>query len=502
DPDTQLLFVDLFLGTQQDEEARNRALRLVKDIVEPRPESPPMLVLISSSTRLTEMRDEFRDEAGLIGCQFRTMQKTELDDATALHEILYRLITSYRQSLKLSGFLALWRQALNDATIRFFKRVRRLDLRDYADLQTLVLNAEGELVGAYLLEVFGQYFQFELEEDTRLSSSAVDLNQLRWDNYAPPHFLPASDSASIADGMLFRSSKIFAKTDPLQFGDVLFSTRVDALGAEEEPIADFGKGERIALLALTAACDLQHENATRFLFIAGVAKPSELILHKRPTPQLTPILIVDGKHYVVQWEIGAPVAMSENDFKDKIDSGVFIRVRRFRPLFSLQLQQLFTSSLSRVGTMVMPPAQHLAGVVISYRDQNRILRQLISLQPIDGKAVILVGRGVKDFIDKLILGPEVVSELRIAVNKVDVNTLNQNERQKWQSAVHTRELYSKMEEGIPFSREGLKAPFTGTTYDIVTVIGPYVKESPINADRVISGNANLLVIELKVSDQS
>jgi hypothetical protein len=498
--DVQLLFVDLFLGAQQDQEARNKALERVKAIVDARRLSPPMLVLMSSSTRLHTMRDDFRDEAELMGCQFRTMQKAELSDSEKLYELLYRLIASYQDSLKLSGFLELWRQALQDATTRFLKTARRLDLRDYADLQTLILSAEGELIGAYLLEVFGKYFQYELEEDVRLSSAALKLNEMPWEKYPAPHFLPAAVSANIADGMLFRSSKILAKSEPLQFGDLLFSTRVDALGEGAEPIANLAKGERIALVLLTAACDLQHGNAKRFLFMAGVAKPSELLLHTKPKPLLTPVLIYDEKHYVIEWDLGAPVAWTQSEVTKLLASGDFVRVRRFRSVFSLQLQQLFASSLSRVGTPVMPPVQHLTGATISYKDQDGRLHELVSVKPADRKAVVLVGRTETAHADRLMLEPDVVSDLRISMQKVDSNNLVAKEKEKWEIALQNRELFLKMEEGVPYERRRAERSFKGSEYDIVTVVGPYIDKSPISPERTIKGDLGPLIIELEVPD--
>jgi hypothetical protein len=500
--DAQLLFMDLFLGAQQDQEARNKALERVKAIVEPRRESPPMLVLMSSSTRLHTMRDDFRDEAELMGCQFRTMQKAELSDPERLFELLYRLVASYQDSLKLSGFLDSWRQALQDATTRFLKTARRLDLRDYADLQTLILNAEGELIGAYLLEVFGKYFQFELEEDVRLSSAALSVNEMQWANYPAPHFLPAEVSANIADGMMFRSVKLLKKSEPLQFGDLLFSTRVDALGEGAEPTANFARDERIALLVLTAACDLQHGNARRFLFIVGVAKPSELLLHKKPNALLTPIMIHNGRQYVIDWDLGAPITWTPRELTTQLDAGNFERVRRFRSLFSLQLQQLFTSSLSRVGTPVIPPVQQLTGVTISFKDHEGVLNSLVSTNPTDRQAVVLVGRNENAHIDRLMLAPEIVRDLRIDMQKVDINNLVVKEREKWQNAVQNRELFSKMEEGIPYSRNGLERSFKGSEYDVVTVIGPYLQQekNPISAERTVKGDFGPLIIELEVPD--
>jgi hypothetical protein len=497
----QLLFIDLFLGSPQDEDARNKAVEQVKEIIASRREAPPMIVLMSSSTRLPQMRDDFRDEAELVGSQFRVMPKTLLDDPPEVHELIQRLTASYQDSLRLSGFLYLWHQALSEATNRFLKTVRRLDLRDYADLQTLILNAEDERIGTYLLEVFGKYFQFLLEEDARLSAEALKLNEMPWETYPAPHFLPAADSASIADGMLFRSSKILSKSDPIQFGDVLFSTRVDALGEGAEPAANFAKGERIALLVLNAACDLQHGNVKRLFFIAGVARPSELQRHIRPDVLLTPILIHDGKHYVIEWDPGVPVAWTLNDVGEQLDieSPNFERVRRFRAVFSLQLQQRFISDLSRVGTPVMPPMQHLTGATISYRDKTGRLHELASVEADNRQAVLLVGRDERGrVVDRLMLDLEVVSKLRIEMQKVDANWFDKNQRGRWVLAVQNRELFLKMQQGIPYSRSSPKRSFPGTEYDILTVVGPHLEqESPISAERIIKNQSlGPLIIEL------
>jgi len=496
----QILFLDLFLGTHQDEEAKRRALDRVRQIVEPRREAPPIIVLMSSSTRLQDLRDAFRDEAEILGCLFRTVPKSMLDESAEVEELLYQLGSSYQRSLQLTGFLISWQLALGDATTRFLRSVRRLDLRDYADLQDLILNAEGEPIGAYLLEVFGQYFQFQLEEDARLSAAALKLNQMSWENYPAPHFLPATVFADIADGMMFRSPKILTKAGPIEFGDVLFSARVDALGEGAEPAADFAKGERIALLATSAECDLQHGNVKRILFIAGVAKPSQLILHEKPRTDRTPVLMHNDVRYSIKWEFGAPVAWMPSELKHYLESGSFERVRRFRSLFSLQLQQLFTSSLSRVGTPVMPPVQHPAGVVISYADKDGGVQTLVSVRAREGKAVVLVGRKGDDLVDRLTLGQDLVGELRIRMRSLDPGAIAANIQDKWAAALKTRELFSKLEEGIRYSRSGLTKPFKDTTFDIVTVIGPkYEKDGLIGADRKLKARQQgPLLIEVEV----
>jgi hypothetical protein len=503
--EAQLLFIDLFLGTQQNQDARDKAMQRVKDVIAPRREEPPMVVLMSSSTRLEQMRDEFRDEAELVGSQFRVMPKSMLDDPPEVHDLLSRLTASYQDSLKVNGFLYLWQEALREATNRFLKTVRRLDLRDYADLQMLVLNAEDESLGTYLLEVFGKYFHFEIEEDASLAAEAVKLNEMTWDTYPAPHFLPAADSERIADGLLFRSAKVLSRSAPLEFGDVLFSTRVDALGEGVEPSANFAKGERIALLVLNAACDLKHDKVKRILFLAGVARPSKLQRHTRPDMLLTPVLIHDGMTYVVEWDPGAPVAWTLNDVAQQLnlEAPSFERVRRLRTVFSLQLQQRFASDLSRVGTPAMPPMQHVTAARISYRDRSGHLHDLISIEPENRQAILLVGWEKKgDYVERLMLDLDVVSKLRNEMQKVDANMIDGSLKARWEGAVEKRELFAKMQEGIPYSRTTQKRSFPETEYDVVTVIGPHLKQpNPIDANRTIANRGmGPLIIELMPDD--
>lgn len=78
----------------------------------------------------------------------------------------------------------------------------------------------------------------------------------------------------------------------------------------------------------------------------------------------------------------------------------------------------------------MPPVQHLAGVTISYKDHEGVLRLLVSVTTADRKAVVLAGRNESAHIDRLMLEPEIVRNLRIDMRKVDVNNIAEKEQQK------------------------------------------------------------------------
>ena len=88
------------------------------------------------------------------------------------------------------------------------------------------------------------------------------------------------------------------------------------------------------------------------------------------------------------------------------------------------------------------------------------------------------------------------------MQKLDINKLAQKHRIKWRGATQKRELFSKMEEGVPFDRTGFQRSFKGTEYDIVSVIGPYFdKEKAVTDDRKAKGDHGPLIIELVIPSE-
>ena len=133
--EADLIFVDLFLGFHQFKGDVERAILLVSKLLAERAFNPPLVVLMSRSTRLWEKRNEFRDNAGLLGSTFRVISKAELAKAGRLETLLTRLANHYEDAKRVAGFVHAWDNGLKQARKNFIWILRRLDLSDLAQVR-------------------------------------------------------------------------------------------------------------------------------------------------------------------------------------------------------------------------------------------------------------------------------------------------------------------------------------------------------------------------------
>src|SRR5690606_39182192 len=64
--DTDIVVIDLFFGISQDNDSFNESKKWLLNALQLRKANPPLVILMSRSTRLEEKREEFRDEVGLL----------------------------------------------------------------------------------------------------------------------------------------------------------------------------------------------------------------------------------------------------------------------------------------------------------------------------------------------------------------------------------------------------------------------------------------------------
>jgi hypothetical protein len=491
-----IIFLDLFLGYMEGPGAVDQAIDRIKAIVDRRRECPPTVILLSESPRLHELGPTVRDRAELLGCQFRMVRKSDLGDAETMVERLYELAVSRPDSLKLNGFVLSWDRALTGAREKFLASIRTLDLPDYANMNALILEAEEEPVGDYILDLYDLHLHSILEGDTALVREAKRLNEIDWKEYPPAQFMPSEESDRMMDGALFHhgdrtriEAEIDANPKTARLGDVFLAeaTRVAAKEGNPEHV------EQHAFVVLSQACDLQHGNTDRLLLLKGAVHPYE-----RPAKKIgrngirTPIMMVDRKKYSVDWDPLAVETWLVEDLPTKLASGLR-RVRRFRTPFALQLQQAFIGRLGRVGTLAAMPTRQRVGVRMFLRGKSGAT--LLAEANLDQDlAACLIGRDKSKPIEWLLLSDKLLELFRRELRNVDPNEFA-NGTPSPRTLRDDPAFYRKLKAGLAMKSESTtgEKPLKGTAFDVVQI----VEGQSIQHGGRIPDNYHPIVIEVQ-----
>jgi len=511
--DADIVFLDLYLGLLEREDAVNRAIARVKGIVDQRRAAPPNVVLLSASNRLTEVGPRLRDEAELLGCQFRMVRKNELADTDRMAERLYDLVRNNPDALRINAFLLAWNAALDGAKARFLKSIRTLDLADYANLQSLVLEAEDEPIGDYVLDLYDLHLHHELEGDEGLVRSAKALNEIKWEEYPQAQFMPSDELIRMMDGALFYNEvrtriegEITNDDRNVRLGDVFLgpappqpaaaaplpeaaapapaAASVPALAAAEAPVAAaevppaVPGGQSAALPApqrafvvLSQACDLQHANAENVLLMRGTVHPYSSKQHHQ-NGQKTPVMKVGEFKYSVDWDVVAPETWEIQKLPKRAQDG-FRRVRRFRTPFALKLQQDFVGNLGRVGTLTAVPGQATAAVRVYLRLRGGTMRLLLDKGAESSDAAYLVGRNAKgEAVEMLLMSPALQDEFRRSLREVAADDVPVGGAKELRDIRDDPAFYRRFKSGLKVKRDKPKGtrPFSETTDDVVQIV--------------------------------
>ncbi|MCS0505132.1 hypothetical protein [Ancylobacter mangrovi] len=460
----QLLFLDLFMGRVEDDQAVREAMTRLRGVVESRRDNPPIVVLLSHSPRLAELGPLVRDDGQLLGCQFRMMSKVSLRDPTNTMEQIHDLVTSRPDSLTLNGFINAWDAAIDTAKNSFLRSVRTLDLSDYANTHALSLEGEGEPLGDYVLDLFDLHLHGVLEGNRDLVRAAKRLNDVAWDTYPPAQFMPSDQALTMMDAAIFHNQRrteveVEAAPTEVRLGDVLMAPL-----AQEQVAAG---ADRDVYMVLSQACDLQHGNTDRILLLKGRTKS-----YRAPASKLsglrTPIMRDQAEVYVVDWDVLGAETWLLADVPQKIKAG-FRLVRRFRTPYALQIQQRFAGNLTRVGTMAAMPGRYAVGVKIYLRQKDETAKLLAQASADQEGAVCLIGRDENGAKAWLLLSEQVRNDFAESLKAIPIGDLPPG-APKVADVRSDPEFYRLMKRGLSYKREARSTkPLEGTPFDVVQV---------------------------------
>jgi hypothetical protein len=403
-----LIVIDLFLGAAQDEQAIRASSAGLKGVMDARRDRPPLVLLMSRSPRLVARRAEFRDLSGCLEATFRIVSKLELAEAGRLVRLLHRLAAPYADALRLATFVNAWEEGLAKAGARTAKLIRMLDIADHAQIRQLLLNAEGQPLGSYLVDVFDRVLQHELEREAKIIDTAIEVNKLKDDEYPPPYVAGTPDLQVLAFRSIFEHPERLrlpqAEGSRVSFGDILRRKPVVAAEAPipgavpvARPPRRFDEvTSRGVLVVMTPACDLQRNEAKGILMLHGELSPLEAsnwlyVDH----PIRTPIIeFTPTERYWIRWNLKHIETVGHVDLTELLDAADgFTVVARLRDSQALELQQKLLSSLGRVGLLSPMPGTFAAKVEVYLPGPDRKLMRVEVPGMAPDCGVCFVGRG-------------------------------------------------------------------------------------------------------------
>lgn len=444
-----LVFVDLFLGFTQSDGDMADAIERVKSLVGERVERPPLVVLMSRSGRLWDKRNEFRDQASLLGSTFRVISKADLAKDGMLATLLTRLASHYEDAKRVAGFVYAWDQGLNSARERFIKILRRLDLADLAQVQTLLLDFEGQKPGEYLLDISDRVLQHEIEADAPTIAAAKELSKIDLSKYPAPHLDGSPDLQDLAHRMIFQHRERLKLSEDwehvqVQFGDVF--RLVDRDNGAAVPI-------RVCLV-VTPACDLARcSTDANVLLLPGDLKPLTVAdWSYRSGAVRTPVFTADdGTRSWIRWDLKDRYTWTLGALLQKLRDGDIERIGRIREMYAVEIQQRLLADMGRIGQPANPPATFPVAVSVFQvceGEGGAAIARTLAIPRLDA-AVCFVGRDEESKrVDRLVLSEAACDALRNAAIDLADNIVCQWARPSLMAMRTDTEFFTRFERGL------------------------------------------------------
>lgn len=422
-----IIFIDYFMGG--DINGPQRAKALVDALLHRHDKSdhPRPFILLMSSRELSPAHiEEFRESTTVLGGMYDFRPKDALIQPQALFLWLASVATSIPNGQKLQTFVRGVEKSLSESRKEFMRIVRGLSLEDYAYIQLLSLQRDGQPLGDYLVWLLSTVLGDFVFGHGDMAVLQRDIDAMRFTTVPPAQSGP---SPTLAD--------IYHRAQFLKVADVAPHPR-DAEERREHPYVHLGDLfmaplTRDVWTLLTAECDLAFAPDASRPFPdqrAATLIPGELVTlreHNRAgdrTRITSEIFCHEERRYRIKWDPKGVVSFPLGDLRSWLDEKGLERKYRLRMPFALKLQLAYASDLTRVGMPVPPPIPQPMQAQLFWKGRTGEFAELS--EAVDGEVFKLVaGEGSHCIItDRLIekLGPAVeqaVQELEADVAQVE-----------------------------------------------------------------------------------
>jgi len=455
----------------------NLAIKNLRQLVSRKPHEPPLVILMSNSDQLHRERHRFRDESLLLASTFRVAKKTELLQEGKLELILSRLVKNYDDAKKYAKFLHALENGITDILKIFLPLFRKLDLSDLNQLRTLLLNAEGEQLGHYLLDVTDQVLQHEIEGNQDITNATLELNKIQLDQYPAPHLTGTLDFQDLVYRMQFMHGNRLRLSEEnhtinIQFGDIVGKTNQSIEGDSDQ-----------VFVVITPACDLVRDGISQVILLPGILNDLKPVSWSYQSKIVrTPVIILDEKRKWIKWNPKEVHTIPKSELRDSLIEGDLIRIGRLRELYALNIQQHVFQRLGRIGLTANLPAVFPVDVSFYYVDPESCAQELDIMH--QNPAACYVGRTTTSkAIHHLVLSEQTCDQIRLALLNISEESVQSNARASVKIAKQDLELISNFEKGeveIPLNK-GTKYIRSPNGQTLVSIIR--------NDDQIASGKA-------------
>lgn len=375
------IILDLFLGSAQSGQDKERSIRGLREILRRKGDTPPPVILTSAHNDLSLLRHQFRDDTGLHASGFRALSKSEILEYGHLEQLVYELVAHRVNSLKLGAYISSWSAGMEQALKRTTTEMRKLDLEDIAHVQALMLSDEGASVGSYLVDVMDRVVAHELEAENGVIDAALALGDMTSKEFPPNTIVGSKDTLSVVHKTLFVHNNRFrlAEKDgfPVSFGDVI-AVKPDAASSSR---TIFEGDKNRVFLVLTPICDLvrKEPKAKRAMLLAGTCTELNAQAYKEnASGHHTPVMELEGgRRVIVKWDPKHVETVSARKLKSMLSGkGSAYLPCRMREHAATALQQTLLSDLGRVGEIMPMPSMFPVTCNVFYTGKDKTLKKL------------------------------------------------------------------------------------------------------------------------------
>lgn len=422
-----IAFVDYVMGGGPDGSQRAKALVDQLLDVHDKAECPRPFILLMSNRNLSQAQvEEFRQSTTVLGGMYDFRPKDALIRPEGLFLWLAGVVTSIPNGQKLQKFVDVLGRTLSESHKDFMRIVRGLSLEDYAYIQLLSLQRDGQPLGDYLVWLLSTVLGDLVFGHGDMAALQRDIDAIRFSTVPPAQSGPSS---TLAD--------MYHRAQFVEVEDVAPHPR-DPDERREHPYVHLGDlflapDQEHVWALLTAECDLAFApDASRPFPERRAAKliPGKLVALREPhrasdrTGITSEIFCHEDRRYRINWDPKGVVSFPLAKLRTWLDENALARKYRLRMPFALKLQLAYASDLTRVGMPVPPPFPQPMRAQLFGKGTNGEFLELSDL--VDGEVFKLVaGEAVHCIItDQFLqrLGPAVeraVQEIESSIEQLD-----------------------------------------------------------------------------------